>query len=252
MTLEITLRNCASCTSRSRLGVVVVSALLSLAIAAPAPAEEFSGFLEDYSGMKIISPNVLSMVAPGAEAKAANYDSIMIDQPEFLVADDSKYAGLKPDDIKLISDTLRHALVTKFERSAFRLVTSPGPTTLYLRTGITDVSLKKKRKRIVQFTPIGLVATIATSPLRDIMDKLDLLRYTFEAEMLDSSSGERYAAYVDRSRGLKNEKIKGSWEVIATDLDIVASRVECRLSNTKRGPDAAIDCFAKYPHTDAE
>jgi hypothetical protein len=171
----------------------------------------------------------------------------MIDQPEFLVADDSKYTGLKPDEIKLIVDTLRQAFMKKFERSSYRLVSTPGPTTLYLRTGITEVGLKKKRKRLVQFTPIGLAATLATAPLRDVMDKLQLQRFTIEAELLDSATEERLARFADRSR---EDKAADSWDSVLKDLHVASDRMVCRLENARLAADARSDCIAVYPFTD--
>jgi hypothetical protein len=39
--------------------------------------------------------------APGALESFKNYKAVMIDQPEFIIAADSKYRGIKPDEAKL-------------------------------------------------------------------------------------------------------------------------------------------------------
>jgi hypothetical protein len=133
--------------------------------------------------------------------------------------------------------------MTKFERSSYRLVSTPGPSTLYLRTGITDVGIKKKRVRLVQFTPIGLAATIATAPMRDIMDKLILQRYTIEAELYDSDTEERLAQFVDSSH---ERKAEGSWDSVLAELDLHARRMVCRLENARLPANQREDCIALH------
>ena len=247
MLFHITTGNRVDSSRRSINGLLFIFAVLSLTTAQPASAQEFSGFLDDYTSMEEVTPGVFIATIPDAEARVSKYDAIMIDQPEFLLADDSKYSRLKPDEIKLIADTLRQAFMKSFERSSYRLVATAGPTTLYLRTGITEVGLKKKRKRLIQFTPIGLAATLVTSPLRDVMDKLELQRFDIEAELLDSVTEERVARFVDRSREAKADE---SWDSILGDFNVASSRTACRLENARLAADARTDCIAAYPFTD--
>ena len=236
--------------TRHALTGALMGALAGILMTFGAAAQENSGFLDDYSDLEEVHPGVLMATIPDPQTKVAAYDSIMIDQPEFIVARDSKYSRVKPDDMKLIADTLRQALMKSFERSSFRLVSTPGPTTLYLRTGITDVGLEKKHKRLIQFTPIGLAATLATSPMRDVMDKIELKGYTLEAEVVDSSTGDFIGHLVDRSRDGRGKGSTASWEAVERDLDVGANRFRCRLENTRLTPDARIDCFTAFPLTD--
>ena len=53
-----------------------------------------SGFLTDYSTLKpIAGSNARLYSAPNAFTDFKNYKAVMIDQPEFVIADDSKYKG---------------------------------------------------------------------------------------------------------------------------------------------------------------
>ncbi len=209
--------------------------------------EVFSGWLEDYSGFEQQRERVfMYQTAEGVEV-LARYEAIMIDQPEIIVAPTSKVQGVKPDDMKLIADTLRAVLVGQLERSNYRLVTTPGPETLFLRPAMTDLHLKKKRKRIVQFTPIGLVATLATTPFKDVMDKIDLQQVTLEIELLDSQTEDRLGAFIEKAGSATKKKEWTSWDEFLTHLEVSGGRLACRLNNTSLADNARTDCELEYP-----
>jgi len=231
----------------SRVNLKVLIALLSLWIPASVLGQEFSGFLEDYSMLKAQGERAfVYQTAEGVDA-VAGYEAIMIDQPEIVIAADSKYKAMKPDDMKLISDTLRMVLVQQLERSSYRIVTTPGPKTLYLRTAITDLHLKKKRKRLVQFTPIGIVATVATMPFRDVMNKINLQQVTFEAELLDSQNENRLGARVEQTGSATDKKQDTSWDEFLESLEGTGGRLACLMDNAALAVDARKNCEIEYP-----
>lgn len=210
-------------------------------------AEDFveSGFLDDYS--KLVpsswSEGEFLFEAPNAPKRVNKYDSLMLDQPEIILASDSK-KGLKPDDAKLIADTLRMAMVKALERGHFRLVTTPGPNTLYFRVGMTNVYLKKRRKRLIQFTPVGLVATVASAPFRDVMNKLQLTEATFEAELLDSETAETLGMIVVPSGDRTEKKEFTSWDELNAVFESRGARLACRLNNSRLPGEERKDCGA--------
>jgi len=58
---------------------------------------ENSGFLSDYSKLKpLAGSDTLMYTAPNAYTDFKNYKAVMIDQPELVIANDSKYKGIKP------------------------------------------------------------------------------------------------------------------------------------------------------------
>ena len=230
-----------------RIHLVAVAALLSLGMPASALGQDFSGFLRDYSGLEKQRENVFMFQSPKGLDALAQYDSIMIDQPDIMIAADSKYKSMKPDDMKLIADTLRAILIQEVERSHYRLVTTAGPNTLYLNTAITDLHLKKKRKRLIQFTPVGLVATLATTPFRDVMDKINLQYVTFEAELLDSQDEELLGAFVERRGSATEKKAATSWEEFLAGMDQTSKRLGCRLNNGALAADMRRNCEEEYP-----
>ena len=231
----------------SRVNLMVLIALLSLLIPASVFGQEFSGFLEDYSALEAQGERAfVYQTAEGVDA-VAGYEAIMIDQPEIVIAADSKYKAMKPDDMKLISDTLRMVLVKQLERSNFRIVTTPGPNTLYLRTAITDLHLKKKRIRLVQFTPIGIAATVATMPFRDVMNKINLQQVTFEAELLDSQNENRLGARVEQIGSATDKKQATSWKEFTAGLENTGGRLACLMDNAALAVEARKNCETEYP-----
>ena len=197
---------------------------------------EFSGFLDDYS-RAVRQPDGAYMIQPDNIAQAlAGYEAIMVDQPEILIAPDSKYKGMKPDDMKLISDALRQVFVQQLERGSMRLVTTPGPKTLYLRIGLTNVHIRKKPKNILHFTPVGLVVGAASSPFKDVMDKIVLQEANLEGELLDSQTGEQVGAIIKHRGSAENKEEYSSWEEMQADLEILGSLYNsgCILSAVSR------------------
>ncbi len=206
---------------------------------------EFSGFLDDYSGA-VRQPDGAYIIQPDNIAQAlAGYEAIMVDQPEILIAPDSKYRGMKPDDMKLISDALRQVVLQQLERGKMRVVGTPGPKTLYLRLGLTDVHVKKKGKNILNFTPVGLVVGAASSPFKDVMDKIVLQEANIEAEMLDSQTTEQIGAIVKHRGAAEKKKEYTSWEDVQADLEILGSRLACRLDHAG-SPEAQQACMDEY------
>ncbi len=228
---------------RKALLVCVVSGLwLSAALAAEM---EFSGFLDDYS-RAVRQPDGAYIIQPDNIAQAlAGYEAIMVDQPEILIAPDSKYKGMKPDDMKLISDALRKVLVQQLERGNMRLVSTPGPKTLYVRVGLTNVHVKKKGKNILNFTPVGIVVGAASSPFKDVMDKIVLQEANLEGELLDSQTGEQIGALIKHRGAAEKKKDYTSWEDVQADMELLGSRLACRLDHAG-SPEAQQACLDKF------
>ena len=232
---------------RDRFDLAAAIAFMLLWMPASVQGQEFSGFLDGYSELTALGDRILVYENPKGIDALTNYDAVMIDQPEIAVAADSKYQSMKPDDMKLISDSLRTVLVRQLERSKYRLVTTVGPNTLYLRTAITDLHLEKKGKRIFHFTPVGVVATLVSTPFKDVMDKINLQKVTFEAELLDSQSEERLGAYVEKGGSATEKKEETSWDELIEQLDLTAARLACRLNNGALAAEDRINCLVEHP-----
>lgn len=204
-----------------------------------------SDFLSSYSQLTRSADEQrmdYSYVAPGAPDRMANYSAVMIDQPEIFVAPDSQYKGMKPDDMKQLADAFRSAMAASLS-TTYMIVDQPGPNVLYVRFAISNVQLKKHKKGLFSYTPIGLVAGAAKSAMTsDFVKKVDLKGLTMEVEILDSSSEEQLAALLETPSGKKDEPV--SWEELEALITVYSQRVGCRLDNARRAEENRVDCLS--------
>jgi hypothetical protein len=197
-------------------------------------------FLSDYSKLKkpVDGLHNLRYVAPGAFKKLNDYNQLFIDQPEIFISPDSKYQGAKPDDMKIIADSLREAMSSEF-RSSFEVVDQPGLGVITVRIALVNLHLKKAKRGLLSYTPVGAVAHATKSALEEnITKKISLVEVTIEAEVLDSATGEVLGATIEHRGQAKDKKAKlkeeaSSWEEINSLLHTYAVRMKCRLDNAR-------------------
>ena len=150
-------------------------------------AQEAEGsFLSDYSGLKAAQDGSVDRIyiAPDALARLGGYKSVMVDQPELALSPDSKYDSMKPDDMKLIADSLRAAITNEL-KDGYQIVEAPGPGVLYLRAAVGNLYLKKHKRSIFSYTPVGFVVHGAAGMAKEVTEKIDVSKMTIEAEVLD-------------------------------------------------------------------
>ena len=80
---------------------------------------QYSDFLSDYTQLQRSSDEYLHYIylPPGAENRMVNYAAMMIDQPEFVLAADSAYKGMKPGDLRAkaaVADKIRDGSLEDF------------------------------------------------------------------------------------------------------------------------------------------
>ena len=155
-----------------------MSRILTLAVgfflAASAVAQN-NDFLTDYSllvpneGGEFVSHRYFD---PNVIQRLADYDAVLVDQPEIFIAADSKYKGAKGDQLKALADVARLATIERLEAGGYTIATEPGPNVLYMRWAITDLYLQKKKRGILSYTPLGMVVHATKSAaVRDLWKK---------------------------------------------------------------------------------
>jgi hypothetical protein len=203
-----------------------------------------SDFLSDYSKLKQSSDAHMdkTYLVEGAQDKMVNYSAVMIDQPEIFVAANSKYKGMKPDDMKQLADSFRAAMAASLS-TTYMIVDQPGPNVLYVRFAISNVQLKKHKKGLLGYTPIGLVAGAAKSAMTsNVTKKIDLKGLTMEMEILDSISEEQLAALLETPSGKKDDPV--SWVELEALITVYGQRLACRLDNARRAEENRVDCLS--------
>jgi hypothetical protein len=229
-----------------RVGVSSLAISLLVVVCGPAFSQDvqYSDFLSDYSKLHKSSDEYMDykFLAPGAPDKMTNYTAVMIDQPEIFIASNSKYKGMKPDDMKALADAFRSSMAQAFA-GTYMVVDQAGPNVLYLRFAISNLQLKKHKRGLLGYTPIGFVAGAAKSALTsDITKKIDLKGLTMEMEVLGSNGKEQLAAVVEVRSGKKDEP--ASWAELEALIDVYSQRVVCNLDNARLAEENRVDCVS--------
>ena len=222
----------------------VAAGLLALS-AGPALAE--SGFLTDYSKLKPQASAKGSdrvYVAPGAEDRMTDFAAFMVDEPEIHFSADSEYRGLKPEDVQAIADIMRQTLTDRLTAGGYAVVEQPGPNVIYLRTAVSELYLKKKKRRLLAYTPVGAVVKAGTDALSETLEKVDIIEMTLEAEVLDSQSGEVLgAAVLERGAEEGQEQQRMDMDEFHGTVQEYSARFRCRFDNSRVPQAERIDCY---------
>lgn len=218
-------------------GAIILLLSLLLAPSTGQVQEDEETFLSDYSGLKAAADNPSDelYIAPDALTRIGQYKAVMVDQPELFIHPESKYTGMKPDDMKAIADAMRAAMTTELQ-SGYQIVDAPGPNVLYVRVAVGDLMLKKHKRGLLSYTPIGFVVHGAIGLTKEVTEKIDLQGMKIEGEVLDSRSLEQLAAFT-MSRGSLAGKPAGavtSWDELTGLFGVVGKRLRCRLDNSGR------------------
>jgi uncharacterized protein DUF3313 len=232
-------------TSAMALSLTLTLLLGSTAVVAQ---DDEGAFLSDYSGLKPAADNPFDeiYIAPGALERASTYTAIMVDQPELFVHPESKYQGMKPDDMKLIADGLRGAITKELE-GAYKIVDAPGPNVLYVRTAVGDLWLQKKKRSILSYTPAGMIIKAGKDMTKDLVEKIDLKNMKIEGEVLDSQSNEQLAAMTTSRGSLAGASAEGAevtWDELTGLFGTIGKRLRCRLDNSRKPEAQWTNCGA--------
>jgi hypothetical protein len=164
----------------------------------------------------------------------------MVDEPEVLMSPASDYKGAKPTDLEAISALLRKDVADAMTAGGYHIVEAPGPNVLYLKMALTDLSLKRKKRGILGYTPIGFVLKAGADALKDMMDKYDIMGGAVQGQATDSVSKEVLAEFV-ALRGNNGKRM--DFDDLSGEVKGFASRLRCRLDNTHVPADQKIDCL---------
>jgi hypothetical protein len=159
-----------------------------------------SGFLSNYSQFDTgygAGDAVSAFLKPGVDF--SRYTSVMIDPVTTVVSS----PGISPAVRDQLAAYLGEALAAELSGS-LTIVGTPGPTTLRVRTALTDVIEGQsfgKPTTIVHTSPqVTLSGNLGSAELAAFISNV-----SFEGEILDSATGERLAGLSDHRLGAKRE-----------------------------------------------
>ena len=224
----------------------IAAALLA---AAPVQAQDSQwanqSFLNDYSTLKPIPGKEgkdYQYLAPNIESSLGKFKKVMLDQPEVFLSPSSPYKGAQPSDLAAVAGAIYSQMETALKARGYAVVDKPGADTLYVRIGVTDLQIAKKKKKLLAYTPVGLVVGVGVNALKGFMDKYDLLDMSLQTEIQDSTSQQVLAAAV-----LQRGKTAGAQKPIPFDTVVsvtneLGERFACRLDNGHVAAAQRIDC----------
>jgi hypothetical protein len=225
------------------------SIILVSLFATPTAWAENSGFLSDYSNLEPLerSGKAIGYIAPGAADTISRFNRVMVDQPSIIISPDSKYKGAKPSDMVEVGEALRAGVIEGIGDS-FPVVEEPGDGAALLSWAVSNIYLKKAKRGVLGYTPVGAVAYGAKKMMTDVVDKTRAFDVVIEIEATDSVSGEvLFAMMYDTAK--EGEEVE--WEEALAFAQGIGRRVGCRLGNSRLAEGERVDCLA-IPLTQAE
>jgi hypothetical protein len=155
------------------------------------PGQEFSGFLGDYSEL-VPNPDLdseaLTYANPDEMKSLRQYVAIVIDPVEIYVASDADESLIPERSREAVAIYFRHALVGAIS-DVYPVVETPGPLVLRLRSAVVGIDVG------------GTVAPIESPFETDTPFSVAIVidEVVVEMELVDSVTGERIVAAVDRT-----------------------------------------------------
>ena len=232
--------------SKSRFAIILAATLLAGGVSGIAAAQDYDHtFLSDYS--KLVATPLrnnagtdLIYTPPGVFERLGKYTALMVDEPEVLISPNSDYKGAKPTDLEAIAGLLRKNVSDAMTAGGYQIVESPGPNVLYLKMALTDLNLKRKKRGLLGYTPIGFVVKAGADALRDMMGKYDIMGAAVQGQVTDSVSSDVLSEFV----ALRGNNFKRmDFDQLSDEVKGFASRLRCRLDNTHVPADQQIDCL---------
>ncbi len=203
-------------------------------VLADSPPE--SGFFDDYSRLQSTGDKWESYIytKDNFHERVAAVQAIVIEQPELFLAPDSKYKGMKPQDMGLISNSMRELVVAAFE-DGYQIAHSPGPNTIAIRMAFSNLYLKKKpRIPVIGWLPPAYVMTTVKRKMLDkFADNVLMTELVWEGELIDTETGEVIGQILSELGNHLEKKEFSSWDELVVSMSVGAARLRCRFDNAK-------------------
>jgi hypothetical protein len=204
-----------------------------------------SGFLTDYA---LLKPSVMGQlgqyvyIAPGITKQLATFNAVFVDAPAFSIAPDSKVKTLQPNDVAVITNAL-HSILVQQLTPGYIMAVRPDPGVVTMRVALTNVHLQKPRRRLLSFTPVGIVVHGVREATESVMQKIDLTQAVVQGELVDDNTGQMLFEVYSQMGNADNSKQFTSWDQVEAAFTTQAKRLACNLNNARQPPEAQTNCW---------
>ena len=212
---------------KSNLTIIAI-ALVATLLAGPSFAAE-----------QMLTSEEQALLKPSKEFKAVSsydypgfnindYPKVLIGAITVYYSDDSKSKAIAPDDLKVLTDKIRHSLTLNLSRHV-EIVDEPGPGVMLLNVAIVKVKYANKKRGLLGYTPVGFV-TITAANAANI--RLALVDAKIQGETVDSVSG-KLLSIVEIQKIQKAKKQMTLEDVQATVKDFTRRLIDARFAQTR-------------------
>lgn len=210
---------------------VMVLIIVGCATTEQAPNAQMSGFLGDYTQFHRGKGGQAEYVYRDINVDFSKYQKVILEPVQLWAAENSESAlnSLSKEDQQLIVDYLYVSLSDAFKRD-YVIVNEPGPDVMKVRCAITEAKATSPVKEILStVTPYGLGISYAKHFMLGTHSGVGVV--SVEGELLDSVTGQRLAAVVDRRAGTKSLADKYTrWGDVQDAFSFWARRMQTNLA----------------------
>lgn len=213
-------------------GFLLFAALLYLAGCAASGMKDVtkSGFLGDYSQLQPGKENQAALVYINQGIDFKKYDKLMFERISIMLSDEAEYKAIDPETLKTLTDYYQNALFKAVDGD-YQIVDKAGPGVMRVRVAVTDLKPSKPMANTMStIVPMGMIVAGATKAVSD--ENLGTGEAGSEVELLDSITGVRLAAAVDRRQGGKGV-FRGKWDDTKDAFDYWAGLLNKRLGEMR-------------------
>ena len=196
-----------------------------------APNAQMSGFLGDYTQFHRGKGGQAEYVYRDMNVDFSKYQKIILEPVQLWASEGSASIlnSLSKEDQQLLVDYLYVSLSDAFKRD-YAIVNEPGPDVMKVRCAITEAKASSPVKEILStVTPYGLGISYAKHFMLGTHSGVGVV--SVEGELLDSLTGQRLAAVVDRRAGTKSLADKYTrWGDVQDAFSFWARRMQTNLA----------------------
>ena len=202
--------------------LVVTSSTLAMA-AREVKDKDFSGWMKDYDSLKYNEERNAFMFFN--EAKRGIYSKVILEEVVIYSKD-----GEAEGEIAEKSSSYLEKGIADLLKSKGLAASEPGPGVLRLKIAITAVEKSKEDLKAYNFVPVAAVFRGAQAASGNVATYIDAM---FEAEMVDSVSGDRVAAIV--AKGIEETEKRSGDELTFEDVKPTLDKWLAQYSKTLDG-----------------
>ena len=201
----------------------------------PVAHVEPSGFLGDYSKLQPGPPGGPALLYRNPNADLKKYNKFMIDPVTIWYTDDNSLKDVPKQDLEQAALLLQVKIIQALKAEGFTRVQNPGPSVMRIRAAITEAQKSNVILDVFStITPQGMILSrgkkLATGT-NAFVGKAGM-----EGELVDSETGERLGAMVDRRGGGKTlEGSLNSWDDVEKSIEFWAERFGYRICLARGG-----------------